>query len=76
LVCESTFFSSAAQRGKEGWRHQLVNGGSPLRRKDAQAAGKPAWSPDGSRLAFIRRDGAIYVMPALGGVPQRISAAS
>jgi serine/threonine protein kinase/WD40 repeat protein len=52
---------------------QLVNGGSPLRLKDAQAVGKPAWSPDGSRLAFIRRDGGIYVMPALGGVPQRIS---
>ena len=52
---------------------QLVNGGSPLRLKDAQAAGKPAWSPDGSRLAFIRRDGGIYVMPALGGVPQRVS---
>jgi Tol biopolymer transport system component/predicted Ser/Thr protein kinase len=52
---------------------QLVNGGSPLRLKDAQAAGKPAWSPDGSRLAFVRRDGGIYVMPALGGVPQRVS---
>jgi Tol biopolymer transport system component/predicted Ser/Thr protein kinase len=52
---------------------QLVNGGSPLRLKDAHAAGKPAWSPDGSRLAFIRRDGGIYVMPALGGVPQRVS---
>jgi Tol biopolymer transport system component len=52
---------------------QLVNGGSPLRLKDAQPAGKPAWSPDGSRLAFIRRDGGIYVMPTLGGVPQRVS---
>ena len=52
---------------------QLVNGGSPLRLKDAQAVGKPAWSPDGSRLAFIRRDGGIYVMPALGGAPQRVS---
>jgi serine/threonine protein kinase len=52
---------------------QLVNGGSPLRLKDAQAVGKPAWSPDGSRLAFIRRDGGIYVMPALGGVPQRVT---
>src|SRR5207302_1135172 len=31
---------------------QLVNGGNPLRLKDAQAAGKPAWSADGSRLAF------------------------
>ena len=52
---------------------QLVNGGSPLRLKDAHAAGKPAWSPDGSRLAFIRRDGGIYVMPALSGAPRRVS---
>ena len=52
---------------------QLVNGGSPLRLKDAQAVGKPAWSPDGSRLAFVRRDGGIYVMPALGGAPRRVS---
>ena len=52
---------------------QLVNGGSPLRLKDAQAVSKPAWSPDGSRIAFVRRDGGIYVMPALGGAPQRVS---
>src|SRR5262249_59848820 len=52
---------------------QLVNGGNPLMLKDAHAVGKPAWSPDGSRLAFIRRDGGIYVMPALGGTPQRVS---
>jgi Tol biopolymer transport system component len=52
---------------------QLVNGGSPLRLKDAQPGSKPAWSPDGSRLAFVRRDGGIYVMPALGGTPQRVS---
>src|SRR5262249_25587061 len=52
---------------------QLVNGGNPLMLKDAHAVGKPAWSPDGSRLAFIRRDGGIYVMPALGGAPQRIT---
>ncbi len=52
---------------------QLVNGGNPLRLPDAHPAGKPAWSPDGSRLAFIRRDGGLYVMPALGGSPQRVS---
>jgi Tol biopolymer transport system component/predicted Ser/Thr protein kinase len=52
---------------------QLVNGGNPLRLPDAHAAGKPAWSPDGSRLAFIRNDGGLYVMPALGGQPQRVS---
>jgi Tol biopolymer transport system component/predicted Ser/Thr protein kinase len=55
---------------------QLVNGGNPLRLPDAHPAGKPAWSPDGSRLAFIRQDGGLYVMPALGGPPQRVSISS
>jgi Tol biopolymer transport system component len=38
---------------------------------------QPAWSPDGNQIAFISdRDpdrGGIYVMPALGGRPVRIS---
>lgn len=38
---------------------------------------EPAWSPDGNQIAFISyRDpdrGGIYVMPALGGRPERIS---
>jgi serine/threonine protein kinase len=55
---------------------QLVSGGNPLRLPDAHPAGKPAWSPDGSRLAFIRNDGGLYVMPALGGPPQRVSISS
>jgi eukaryotic-like serine/threonine-protein kinase len=37
----------------------------------------PAWSPDGNQIAFVSdRDpnrGGIYVMPALGGRPERIS---
>ncbi len=31
----------------------------------------PRWSPDGSRLAFVA-DRAIYLIPVLGGVPQRV----
>jgi Tol biopolymer transport system component/tRNA A-37 threonylcarbamoyl transferase component Bud32 len=31
----------------------------------------PQWSPDGSQLAFYS-EGAIYVVPSLGGVPRRI----
>ena len=36
---------------------------------------EPAWSPDGTRIAFVseRDEGGIYVMPAIGGVPSRIS---
>jgi Tol biopolymer transport system component/DNA-binding winged helix-turn-helix (wHTH) protein len=36
---------------------------------------QPAWSPNGMRIAFVsaREGGGIYVMPAIGGVPSRIS---
>jgi Tol biopolymer transport system component len=38
---------------------------------------QPAWSPDGNQIAFLSdRDpdrGGVYVMPALGGRPERIS---
>jgi Tol biopolymer transport system component len=36
----------------------------------------PAWSPDGSRIAWLRlrsSDAGLYVAPATGGVPQRLS---
>jgi len=52
---------------------QLANGGNPLTLPDVHPAWKPAWSPDSSRLAFVRAGGGLYVMPALGGSPQRIS---
>jgi hypothetical protein len=69
----SEHIANQAHKTSNGDTEQLVNGGSPLRLKDAQAAGTPAWSPEGSRLAFVRRDGGIYVMPALGGVPRCVS---
>jgi Tol biopolymer transport system component/tRNA A-37 threonylcarbamoyl transferase component Bud32 len=31
----------------------------------------PRWSPDGAQIAFFS-DGAIYIMPALGGAPRKI----
>lgn len=51
---------------------KLVGGGNPLRLKDTQPLGRPAWSADGSRIAYQRRDG-LYVIPALGGTPRRIA---
>jgi len=50
------------------------DGGTPKILADGLTAA-PAWSPDGSRLAFERRagaDAALEVVPAGGGVPQRL----
>jgi Tol biopolymer transport system component len=53
--------------------------GSDRHRFTTGADGSPSWSPDGSRIAFDHLDEAsdtngIYVMPAAGGTPTRLSA--
>lgn len=53
-------------------------GGEPRRLTTAQASdGAPAWSPDGSRLAFISKRGedeqpALYVLPLAGGEAEKV----
>jgi Tol biopolymer transport system component len=51
---------------------RLVNGGSALRlTTDPAPDHAPAWSPDGEHLAFLS-DSAIYLIPALGGMPRKL----
>ena len=55
---------------------QQVSGGDPIRITDDPASDcEPAWSPDGTQIAFwsAREGGGLYLVPALGGRPQRIS---
>jgi dipeptidyl aminopeptidase/acylaminoacyl peptidase len=55
-----------------------VAGGAPRRLTTANAAdASPAWSPDGTRLAFVSKRGddenaALYVMHTDGGEPEKI----
>ncbi|NIL99770.1 MAG: protein kinase [Acidobacteria bacterium] len=56
----------------------LISGGDPVQITDTpEVETDPAWSPDGSRVAFTRygqdeTTAGIYVMPALGGVARRV----
>jgi Tol biopolymer transport system component len=63
---------------RQGVYVKLVGGGAqPLRISPAGKAGAyPTWSPDGSRVAYVRQSGAeaeILVAPALGGPERRIA---
>jgi Tol biopolymer transport system component len=58
---------------KGGVYVQLVNGGNPLRLPIESAAGRPAWSPDSSEVAYVNPSG-LYVMPALGGTARKVAA--
>ncbi|MFZ1688296.1 MAG: hypothetical protein WAU70_12775, partial [Flavobacteriales bacterium] len=55
-----------------------VAGGEPRRLTTAQAAdGSPAWSPDGSRIAFVSKRGedkvtGLYVIPTDGGEAEKV----
>jgi Tol biopolymer transport system component/DNA-binding SARP family transcriptional activator len=66
-----------AYAAEAGNRFQLfmkqVRGGRAVPLSEALPGShrRPQWSPDGSRVAF-QADGAIYLVDALGGVPQRL----
>ena len=50
-----------------------VSGGEPrLVARDGRWHGPPVWSPDGSRLAYVK-GGDIYTVAAEGGVPKKIA---
>ncbi len=49
-----------------------VAGGTPRRLTSGHSDTAPAWSPDGSRLAFLR-DGQVHVLTTDGGEPEQVS---
>ena len=68
LVAYSVVTGAGARivvRQVDGGRPNLVSG-----ELDGSQT-NPRWSPDGSRISFVA-NGAIYVVPALGGTPRRL----
>ena len=57
---------------------QLIGADTPLRltHNPSGLLGRPAWSPDGTQIAFSRCDGrndGVYVVPALGGAERKLT---
>ncbi len=76
------FVVSRMDLGEDHYEQEiwLWDGTAPRRFTAGPGDARPRWSPDGSRLAFLRRDpnGAskrsqLYVMPADGGEPHIVS---
>ncbi len=70
------FAWNGGQDGRFSIYVKQSNTESPLRLTNgATDDSHPAWSPDGSAIAFIRRDTqgyGIYTVPSIGGVPRRL----
>lgn len=60
---------------------QLLGSGTPNRLTDNKSArvGPPAWSPDGTEIAFARCDGkndGVFAVPAMGGRERKLTSLS
>ena len=49
-----------------------TSGGAPRRLTTGTADTSPVWSPDGTRIAFLR-DGQLHLLPTDGGEPERVT---
>jgi Tol biopolymer transport system component/DNA-binding winged helix-turn-helix (wHTH) protein len=77
LTRDGTFVAYASDRGRaqnlDIWV-QPVGGGDPIQRTSHSAEEtEPSFSPDGSQIAFSRRDAGIYVMGTLSGNPRLVA---
>jgi Tol biopolymer transport system component/DNA-binding winged helix-turn-helix (wHTH) protein len=68
-------FAFGGEKDKCGIYTVMVDSDKPLRLTTGPGDAFPSWSPDGRRVAFYRfseQGTAIYTVPALGGIEQRL----
>jgi len=68
-------FAFGGEKDKCGIYTVMVDSDKPLRLTTGAGDAFPSWSPDGRRVAFYRfseQGTAIYAVPALGGMEQRL----
>lgn len=75
---EIAFVWDGPERQRYDLYLQLIGGETPLRltHNPGGLLGRPAWSPDGTQIAFSRCDGrndGVYVVPALGGAERKLT---
>jgi dipeptidyl aminopeptidase/acylaminoacyl peptidase len=72
-----TTFDLADNKGRGRiWLVPLEGGEPEPLTSSSQDSTEPAFSPDGSRIAFVRKEGEkkqLYVMPLRGGEPERVT---
>jgi Tol biopolymer transport system component len=65
------------QEGKYDIYVRPATGGASRRlTTDGESKSNPAWSPDGSQIAFVKRNSGVFLVSSQGGTERKVSASS